>query len=81
MKACSLLALIQGAVSSYLTNVTSVFSTLSGVPSSVAIFTLPIFETELCGTEQLHASCWTSPPYIRDMGQLSGTLCVVISIY
>lgn len=53
MKACSLLALIQAAVCSYLTNVSSVFSTLSGVPSNVAIFTLPIFETEMCGPEQL----------------------------
>lgn len=41
-----LLALVQAAVCSYLTNVTSVFSTLSGVTPKVAIFTLPIFETE-----------------------------------
>lgn len=74
MKACSLLALIQAAVCSYLTNVSSVFSPLSGVPSSLAIFTLPIFENELCDTEQLHARCSTSTPCVRDTGS-SLALC------
>lgn len=63
-----LLALVQAAVCSYLTNVTSVFSTAAGVTPKVAIFTLPIFETEFA----VASSCLLVRIYTpSDVGRLS----------
>lgn len=48
-------------VGSYLAGVSSVFSSLSAVTSKVAIFALPIFETEKGSAEQLPSKFLRAP--------------------